>query len=80
MFANASTIGGSPLSSCAEEQFDSRFNVKMKGMLYTVQKALPPMNNGASIILTGSVASEKAFLALVFMMQAKQRCEASHEP
>src|SRR3981081_3421932 len=42
-----------------EDHFDKIFNINVKGALFTVQKALPLLNDGASIILTGSVASAK---------------------
>jgi NAD(P)-dependent dehydrogenase (short-subunit alcohol dehydrogenase family) len=54
LFANAGIGTMSPLGSISEEQFDSVFNVNVKGTLFTVQKALPLMRNGGSIILTGS--------------------------
>jgi NAD(P)-dependent dehydrogenase (short-subunit alcohol dehydrogenase family) len=41
--------------------FDSHFNVNVKGTFFTVQKSLPLLNDGASIILTGSIASIKGF-------------------
>ncbi len=49
----------SPLGSITEEHFDKLFGVNVKGVLFTVQKALPLMNDGRFIILTGSVASLK---------------------
>jgi NAD(P)-dependent dehydrogenase (short-subunit alcohol dehydrogenase family) len=42
-----------------EEHFDKIFNINVRGTLFTVQKALPVLNDGGSIILTGSVASAK---------------------
>ena len=42
-----------------EEHFDKLFSINVKGVLFTVQKALPLLNDGASIILTGSVGSIK---------------------
>jgi NAD(P)-dependent dehydrogenase (short-subunit alcohol dehydrogenase family) len=47
------------LGGISEEHFDKLFNVNVKAVLFTVQKALPLLNDGASIILTGSVASIK---------------------
>ena len=44
-----------------EKFFDFHFNVNLKGTFFTVQKALPQLNNGASIILTGPIASIKRF-------------------
>jgi NAD(P)-dependent dehydrogenase (short-subunit alcohol dehydrogenase family) len=45
--------------SITEEFFDKLFNINVKGALFTVQKALPLLNDGGSIILTGSVGSVK---------------------
>jgi NAD(P)-dependent dehydrogenase (short-subunit alcohol dehydrogenase family) len=59
VFANAGVGEFSPLGSITEEFFDKLFNVNVKGALFTVQKALPLLNDGASIILTGSVGSVK---------------------
>src|SRR5580658_2086431 len=59
VFANAGIPEFSPLGSITEEHFDKLFGVNVKGVLFTVQKALPLMNDGGSIILTGSVASLK---------------------
>jgi NAD(P)-dependent dehydrogenase (short-subunit alcohol dehydrogenase family) len=55
LFANAG--GGSmlPLSQITEEHYDDIFGRNVKGVIFTVQKALPLLRNGASIILTGSV-------------------------
>ena len=47
------------LESATEENFDRLFNINVKGALFTVQKALPLLNDGSSIILTGSIASIK---------------------
>ena len=59
LFANAGVAEFAPLESIAEEHFDKLFNINVKGTLFTVQKALPLLNDGGSIILTGSVASVK---------------------
>ena len=50
-----------PLGSITEEAFDKTFNVNVRGTLFTVQKALPLMGDGGSIIMTGSIASIKGF-------------------
>ena len=57
LFANAG--GGSmlPLGNITEEHFDETFLRNVKGLLFTVQKALPLLSNGASIILPGSTAA-----------------------
>jgi NAD(P)-dependent dehydrogenase (short-subunit alcohol dehydrogenase family) len=59
VFANAGLGEFSPLGSITEEFFDKLFNINVKGALFTVQKALPLLNDGGSIILTGSIASIK---------------------
>ena len=59
IFANAGFGEFSPLGGITEDHFDRLFNTNVKGTLFTVQKALPLLNDGASIILTGSVASAK---------------------
>jgi len=57
LFANAG--GGSmlPLGEVTEAQFDETFDRNVKGVLFTVQKALPLLSQGASVILTGSTAA-----------------------
>jgi NAD(P)-dependent dehydrogenase (short-subunit alcohol dehydrogenase family) len=57
--ANAGTAGFASLEAVTEEYFDRIFDTNVKGALFTAQKALPLLNDGGSIILTGSVASVK---------------------
>ena len=59
VFANAGVAEFAPLGSITEEHFDKLFDINVKGTLFTVQKALPLLNDGGSIILTGSVAGSK---------------------
>ncbi|HTF64522.1 MAG TPA: SDR family oxidoreductase [Edaphobacter sp.] len=59
IFANAGVAEFAPMGKITEEHFDRLFNINVKGTLFTVQKALPLMNDGGSIILNGSVASVK---------------------
>jgi NAD(P)-dependent dehydrogenase (short-subunit alcohol dehydrogenase family) len=59
LFANAGVGEFVPLESITEEHFDQTFNINVRGTLFTVQKALPLLNDGSSIILTGSVAGAK---------------------
>lgn len=54
LFANAGTGELAPLGQITPEEFDRTFDVNVKGLLFTVQKALPLMSAGGSIILTGS--------------------------
>ena len=59
IFANAGVGEFVSLPNLSEEHFDKLFNINVKGALFTVQKGLPLLNDGGSIILTGSVASVK---------------------
>ena len=59
VFANAGAAEFAPLGKITEEHFDKLFGTNVKGTLFTVQKALPLMHSGGSIILNGSVASVK---------------------
>ena len=59
VFANAGLAEFASLGSITEEHFDRLFSVNVKGALFTVQKALPLLNDGGSILLTGSVGSVK---------------------
>ena len=52
---------GKPLGSITEKGFDDTFNVNVRGTLFTVQKALPLMKDGGSIILNSSNAGVKGF-------------------
>jgi len=56
LFANAGGGTFLPLGSISEEQFDTTFATNVKGTLFTVQKGLPLMREGGSVILTGSTA------------------------
>jgi NAD(P)-dependent dehydrogenase (short-subunit alcohol dehydrogenase family) len=57
--AASATMGGT-LAEMTGEVFDQIFNVNVKGTLFTVQKALPLLNEQASIILTGSTADARS--------------------
>jgi len=59
LFANAGIAEAAPLGSITEELFDRAFNANVKGALFTVQKALPLLRDGASVILTSSVVGSK---------------------
>ena len=59
VFANAGVADFASLGKITEEHFDRIFNINVRGTLFTVQKALPLLNDGGSIILNGSVASAK---------------------
>jgi NAD(P)-dependent dehydrogenase (short-subunit alcohol dehydrogenase family) len=60
VFANAGGGEFAPLGAITEEHFDTTFNTNVKGLLFTVQKALPLLPLGASIILNASMNSTLA--------------------
>jgi NAD(P)-dependent dehydrogenase (short-subunit alcohol dehydrogenase family) len=57
LFANAGTGEFGTLGASTEEHFDKTFNANVKGLLFTVQKALPLLKDGSSIILNASIVS-----------------------
>jgi NAD(P)-dependent dehydrogenase (short-subunit alcohol dehydrogenase family) len=57
LFANAGTGQFAPLGAITEEHFDKTFNANVKGLLFTVQKALPLLKDGSSIILNASIVA-----------------------
>ena len=59
VFANAGIAKYAPFGTITEEFYDSIFNVNVKGLLFTVQKALPLLPEGASIILNASIVATK---------------------
>src|SRR6202008_2450794 len=63
VFANAGVGEFVPFGAVTAEHFDKLFNINVRGTLFTVQKALPLLRDGGSIILNGSVASVKGTAA-----------------
>jgi NAD(P)-dependent dehydrogenase (short-subunit alcohol dehydrogenase family) len=59
VFANAGAAKYAPLGEITEEFYDSIFTINVKGLLFTVQKALPLLPDGASIILNASIVASK---------------------
>src|SRR2546428_2573304 len=59
VFANAGVAQYAPFGEITEEHYDSIFNINVKGLLFTVQKALPLLPDGASIILNASIVASK---------------------
>src|ERR1700693_35010 len=57
VFANAGIGELAPLDKISEEHFDKQFDVNVKGLLFTVQKALPLLRDGGSIVLNASIVS-----------------------
>src|SRR3989475_10179358 len=63
VFANAGVATYAPFGRITEEHYDSIFNVNVRGLLFTVQKALPLMPDRASIILNASIVASKGLTA-----------------
>jgi NAD(P)-dependent dehydrogenase (short-subunit alcohol dehydrogenase family) len=63
LFANAGIAKYAPLGQISEELYESIFSVNVKGVVFTVQKALPLIPNGASIILMASIVGSKGLPA-----------------
>lgn len=64
LVANAAVASFVTLEQSTEEHFDQIFAVNVRGTLFTVQKALPLLNDGASIVLVGSTAADRGAAAL----------------
>jgi NAD(P)-dependent dehydrogenase (short-subunit alcohol dehydrogenase family) len=58
LFANAGIYKFAPLAATTESLYDEMFDINAKGVYFTIQKAVPFLNDGASIILNTSVANE----------------------
>jgi NAD(P)-dependent dehydrogenase (short-subunit alcohol dehydrogenase family) len=63
LFANAGVAKYAPLGEITPEVYDSIFNVNVRGLIFTVQKALPLMPEGGSIILNASIVGSKGLSA-----------------
>ncbi|MCI2424072.1 glucose 1-dehydrogenase [Saccharopolyspora sp. K220] len=59
LFANAGVSELARLEEVSEEHFDRVFGINVRGLLFTVQKALPLLSDGASVILSSSIAASK---------------------
>jgi NAD(P)-dependent dehydrogenase (short-subunit alcohol dehydrogenase family) len=68
---NAGVYEFATLGEITEEQFDRTFNTDVRGLLFTVQKALPLLSKGSTVILTGSMVSIKGFASCSVYNAAK---------
>jgi NAD(P)-dependent dehydrogenase (short-subunit alcohol dehydrogenase family) len=59
LFVNAGVVKFAPLAETSESAYDEQFDINIKGAYFTIQKALPFLNDGSSIILNTSVADSK---------------------
>jgi len=72
--ANAGLAKLAPFDTVDEKFFDLHFDANVKGLFFSVQKGLPLMKNGGSIILTGSIADIKGFPAMSVYSATKGNC------
>lgn len=63
LFVNAGIFEVTPFGNISEHDYDRMFDINVKGLLFTVQEALPLLTDGASVVLTGSVVGIKGFQA-----------------
>ena len=61
LFANAGIAQVAPLEAVTEAHFDHHFDINVKGTLFTVQKALPLLRDGSSVIVMSSIVASKGF-------------------
>ena len=73
LFGNAGGGAFVPLGKITEEHFDKYFGINVKGTLFTVQKALPLVTAGGSIVLNGSMVTIKGMPGFI-EGKAKGRC------
>ena len=77
VFANAGAGSPLPLGQITAEHIDETFDTNVKGTIFTVQKALPLMTQGGSIILTGSSAGTTGAPHSASTARAKRPCATS---
>lgn len=63
VFANAGFVEHRTVDQITPEHYEKTFNINVRGVIFTVQKALPLMKNGGSIILNASIAADKGLPA-----------------
>ena len=61
LFANAGIYRSAPLADTTEEFFDDMVDINLKGLYFTVQRALPHLNDGAAIVLNSSTVNTKGW-------------------
>ncbi len=71
LVANAGVAEAAPLGSITEEQYDRQFGINVKGLVFTVQKALPLLGEGSSIILLSSIVANKGMAGLSIYSSTK---------
>jgi NAD(P)-dependent dehydrogenase (short-subunit alcohol dehydrogenase family) len=71
LFANAGVAKKTTFASVTEEQFDREFDINVKGAFFTVQKALPLLREGSSVILNASIVASKGMPELTVYSATK---------
>jgi NAD(P)-dependent dehydrogenase (short-subunit alcohol dehydrogenase family) len=71
LFANAGIGGGTSIAETTEEEIDTIFGVNFKGAFFSVQKALPLLRKGSSVIVTSSVADQIGMPGMVVYAASK---------
>jgi NAD(P)-dependent dehydrogenase (short-subunit alcohol dehydrogenase family) len=71
LFANAATVEPAPLGHITEDSVDRQLDVHFKGVLFTVQKALPLLHDGASIVLNASIVASRGLPGLTIYSAIK---------
>lgn len=71
LFVNAGVIKIAPALEVDEALFDWHFNINVKGAFFTLQKAIPHLNDGASVILNTSIANEQGFAGMTVYAATK---------
>jgi NAD(P)-dependent dehydrogenase (short-subunit alcohol dehydrogenase family) len=61
LFANAGIAKFAPAADSTEQMYDETFDINVKGLFFTLQKALPLLNDNAGIVLTSSVVASKGY-------------------
>jgi NAD(P)-dependent dehydrogenase (short-subunit alcohol dehydrogenase family) len=77
VFANAGGVIPAPLGSLTEEHIDYHLDTHVKGVIWTVQKALPLMGPGGSIILSASIVASKGWADWSVSVPQRRRSAAS---
>jgi NAD(P)-dependent dehydrogenase (short-subunit alcohol dehydrogenase family) len=80
VFANAGAAKYAPLGEITEELYDSIFDINVKGLLFTVQKALPLLPDGASIVLNASIVGSKGLRRTASTAQPRLPSARSRAP
>jgi len=80
LFVNAGVAKFAPFAETSERTYDESFDINIKGAYFTIQKALPLLSDGASIILNTSVAGQTGTAGTSAYSATKQRCVLWREP